>query len=82
MLLAEAAWFAWERRIWASNFQLEPYRLADVAVLGVLVVLGLLLPLLLLSHRDRLPLIYTIVLLLAAAGAGGLAALRWVLQRV
>lgn len=65
MLLAEATWFASERRIWLSNFQLEPYRLNDVAVLGVLVLLGLLLPLLLSHERRRLPGTYLVIFLLS-----------------
>jgi hypothetical protein len=82
MLLAEASWFASERRIWLSNFQAEPHRLNDVAVLGVLVVLGLLLPALLSAHRGRLPVTYLVIFLLGGAGAGGFAALQWFLLRL
>jgi hypothetical protein len=82
MLLAEATWFTWERRIWLSNFQLEPYRLNDVAIVGVLVVVGLLLPLLLSRHRGQLPVTYLGIILLGGAGAAGFAALQWVLLRV
>lgn len=82
MLLAEATWFASERRIWLSNFRLEPYRLNDVAVLGVLVMLGLLLPLLLSPQRGRLPVTYLVIFLLSGAGAGGFAALQWVLLQL
>lgn len=76
MLLAEATWFAWERRIWLANFQREPYRLNDLAVLGVLVVLGLLLPPLLLTQRGKLPVTYLVIFLLSGAAVGGFAALR------
>jgi hypothetical protein len=82
MLLAEATWFASERKIWFSNFGLEPYRLNDVAVLGVLVMLGLLLPLLLSPQRGRLPVTYLVIYLLSGAGAGGFAALQWVLPQL
>lgn len=78
MLLAEAIWFASERRIWLSNFRLEPYRLNDVAVLGVLVVLGLLLPLLS-TQRGKLPVTYLVIFLLSGIGVGGFAVLRWAL---
>jgi hypothetical protein len=82
MLLAEATWFASERRIWLSNFQLEPHRLNGVALLGVLVVLGLLLPLFLSRQRGELPVTYLVIFLLSGAGAAGFAALQWILLRV
>jgi len=82
MLLAEATWIASEWRIWRWNLQLEPYRLNDAAVLAVLVVLGLLLPLLISPQRDRLPVTYLVIFLLSGAGAGGFAALQWVLLQV
>lgn len=79
MLLAEATWFAWERRIWLSNFRAEPYRLNDVAILGVLAILALLLPLRLSPQRDRLPFTYLAIFFLGGAGAAGFAALHWFL---
>jgi hypothetical protein len=82
MLVAEASWFAWERRIWLSDFRLEPHRLIDVAVIGVLVMLGLLLPLLLSPQRGQLPVTYLAIVLIAGAGAGAFAALQWVLLQL
>lgn len=51
MLLAEAVFFLWERRVWLWNLQAEPYRLVDLGIALGSVGLALWLPFVLTQGR-------------------------------
>jgi hypothetical protein len=70
--LAEAGYLVLDRRPWRWNLAQELYRLNDVAVFVVLVVVALVLPALLTPeprHRRRA---YAVVLMCGAVGAYGI----------
>jgi hypothetical protein len=69
MLVAEAVFFLWERRVWLWNFRAEPYRLVDLGIAVGFVALAMWLPLVLAQGRRRLTRIYVLAL-----GGGSLAA--------
>jgi hypothetical protein len=68
MLVAEAVFFLWERRVWLWNLQAEPYRLVDLGIALGYVALALWLPLVLTQGRGELARIYVLAL-----GGGSLA---------
>jgi hypothetical protein len=80
ILVAEAVFFLWERRVWRWHLVAEPYRLADLGVALGFVALAAVLPVLLGEGRPRVLRVHAL-----AAGAGSVAAAgflavyRWML---
>jgi len=77
MLVGEALFFLYDRRVWRYDLVAQPYRFVDLGVAAALLALGLLLPALFVKDRRRRARVY---LLVAAAGVCGAVALVW-LQR-
>lgn len=68
MLLAEAIFFVVSRRVWRYDLTAEPHRLADVAIVVLLLAGVLGLPILLLRERSRLWSLYAGIVAVGAIG--------------
>ena len=82
LLLAEALWIAWDRRVWAYNLQLEPHRFNDVVILVGLFALAFALPLLFERRLSSLLKLYLAIAAVGVVGALGFEALQLILLRV
>jgi hypothetical protein len=76
MLVAEAIFLAYDRRVWLWNLEAESYRLLDLGVMLALFLGGLALPLVFEKDRRRRRVVYLIVPPAALGGAVAFALLR------
>ena len=82
LLLAEALWIAWDRRVWVWNLQLEPQRFNDLVILLGLIVLAFALPLLFERALRPLLKLYLVIAVAGTIGAVGFASFQWILLNV
>ena len=82
ILLAEALWIGWDRRVWLWNYRLEPQRITDLVILVGLIALAFALPLLFKRNEDPLLKLYLVTVVVGVIGAGGFASLQWILLHV
>jgi hypothetical protein len=82
ILLAEALWIGWDRRVWVWNLRLEPQRLNDLVILVGFIALAFAFPLLFMRNGGPLLKLYLATVVAGAIGAGGFASLQWILLHV
>jgi|SRR5215211_3797463 len=75
MLVAEALFLVLDRKVWRYNLG-ETYRLIDLGVIVVLVLVGLALPVFFEKNRRRRGVVYLVVVLAGVGGALGFVLLR------
>src|SRR5215211_5463674 len=76
MLVAEALFLVLDRKVWRYNLGAETYRLIDLGVIVVLVLVGLALPVFFEKNRRRRGVVYLVVVLAGVGGALGFVLLR------
>jgi hypothetical protein len=76
MLVAEALFLAYDRRVWLWDLGAETYRLSDLGVMVALLLGGLALPLVFEKDRHRRRVVYLVVALAGVVGAVAFTLLR------
>jgi hypothetical protein len=82
MLVAEAIFLAYDRKVWRWNLRAEPYRLFDLGVMLALLIVGLAIPAVFETDPGRRGVTYLVVVGAGALGAVGLVVLERVLVAI